>query len=57
MTMKRIGVVTAFALATAFAPWQMGPALASTCSFDSIDHVTVALSGKRERHPRRGLRR
>ncbi len=45
MTMKRIGVVTAFALATAFAPWQMVPALASTCSYNLTDHVTVALSG------------
>ena len=45
MTMKRIGVVTAFALATAFAPWQMLPALASTCSYNLTDHVTVVLSG------------
>ena len=45
MTIKRIGVVTAFALATAFAPWQMSPALASTCSYNLTDHVTVALSG------------
>ena len=46
MTIKRIGVVTAFALATAFAPWQMGPAVAaSTCTNGATDLVTVVLGG------------
>lgn len=38
-------MVTAFALATAFAPWQMVPAAAASCMYDGVSRVDVTLAG------------